>query len=103
MAYLGGTFHPVGSAAELPNVQSFAAASAQDMTAGTEGGLVSTADASASWTSALTEANGAQCTDLAYPGTATGYAACSTVTSTGKQTGTVYRTTNSGKSWTALS
>jgi photosystem II stability/assembly factor-like uncharacterized protein len=100
---VGGTFHPVGTAAELPNVQSFAAASPQAMTAGTEGGLVSTGDAAAQWASALTEANGAQCTDLAFPGTTTGYVACSTVNSAGKQTGTVYRTTSSGRSWTALS
>lgn len=100
---LGGTFHPSGSATVLANVQDFAAASVDAATAATEGGMIVTANAGETWKSELTEPNGAFCSDLAFPGPTTGFVVCTTVNNAGKEIGTVYRTTNSGKSWNSLS
>lgn len=100
---LGGTFKASGAAVDIPNVQDFAAASAQAMTVATEGWLLITANAGKTWTVELSQGNGAFWNDLAFPSATAGFVACSTVSNAGKETDTIYRTTNDGKSWSALS
>jgi hypothetical protein len=99
---LGGTFAASGSVFDLPDPQAFAAASAQDMTVATEGNIMVTSNAGKSWTAELAQPNGASWADLAFPTATTGVIVCSTVNSSLKEVGTVYRTTNGGRTWNAL-
>lgn len=100
---LGGAFRTSGPAIDVPNPEDFAAASAKAMTFATEGNLGVTANAGKTWTVKLSQPNGAFWYDLAFPSTTTGFVVCSTVNNKLKIVNTVYRTTNSGQSWTALS
>jgi hypothetical protein len=99
---LGGRFAPAGQAAEMPNVQEFAAATARDVTAATTGYLEESASAGATWKSELTQGNGAFWNDLEFPTATTGFIVCSTVSSSLRQTATLYRTTDSGRTWRAV-
>jgi photosystem II stability/assembly factor-like uncharacterized protein len=102
-AHPGGTFSPSGPVFVSPDQQGFAAASGQDMTIATAFDLSVTFDAGKTWTSQLGQASGAYWTDLAFPSATTGVVDCSTVDSSGNQVATVYRTTDAGHSWHALS
>jgi hypothetical protein len=65
---------------------------------GTNSPAALTSGVASAW-SELTPANGAFWTDLAFPTSAVGYVVCSTVNNASTFVFTVYRTTNSGKSW----
>ncbi len=99
---LGGTFRASGPVIDLPDVQEFAAASAQVMTVATEGGLAVTGNAGQKWTTELPQVNGAFWTGLSFPDATTGFVACSTVSNSLKEVDTVYRTANSARSWSPL-
>jgi photosystem II stability/assembly factor-like uncharacterized protein len=61
------------------------------------------ANAGKTWTAKLPQNNGAFWSDLEFPSATTGFVVCSTVNNALHEVGAVYRTTNSGKSWSALS
>lgn len=99
----GGTFSPSGPVFVSPNPQGFAAASDRDMTVASAFFLSVTFDAGRTWTTELPQANGAFWTDLAFASPTTGVVVVNTVNNAGNQVGTVYRTTDAGRSWHALS
>jgi len=99
---LGGAFAASGPVFDLPNPLEFAAASAQDMTVATGGDIMVTSNAGKSWTAQLAQPNGAFWNDLAFPTATTGVIVCSTLNNSSKFVGTVYRTTNAGRTWKAL-
>jgi photosystem II stability/assembly factor-like uncharacterized protein len=86
-----------------PNAQGFAAASDRDMTVASAFYLSVTFDAGRTWTTKLPPANGAFWTDLAFASPTTGAVVVNTVDDSGNLVGTVYRTTNAGRTWHALS
>jgi len=100
---LGGTFTASGAAFTLPNPQGFAAASPQAATVATEGDLTVTADAGTTWAAELPQANGAFWTSLSFLNATTGFVVCSTVNNSLQEVDTVYRTTDAGTTWSALS
>jgi hypothetical protein len=100
---LSGAFKASGSAADVPNVADFAAASPQTVTVATTFDLEFSASAGKTWTAELPQNNGAFWSGLEFPSATAGFVVCSTVNSAQQEVGTVYRTTNSGKSWSALS
>ena len=102
-AHLGEQFSASGPAFDLPNEAAFAAATPQAATVATEGNLMVTANAGKTWKAELPQANGAFWSDLSFPSATTGYVVCSTVNNSLKVVNTVYRTTNSGKTWSGLS
>jgi hypothetical protein len=99
---LGGTFHASGPLNESPNDQGFAAASASDMTVATTFDLAVTRDAGRTWTAEIPQNNGAFWSDLSFSTATTGTVVCSTVNDKSDIVATVYRTTNAGRTWTAL-
>ncbi|MGH3167027.1 MAG: hypothetical protein ACRDN0_14210 [Trebonia sp.] len=99
---LGGKFTASGTRTDIPNFSDFAAASAQAMTAATEAGLTVTTSAGKTWAAVQTQPNGAFWSDLSFPTATTGFVVCSTVDNSLKEVDTVYRTTNSGKTWSAV-
>jgi hypothetical protein len=99
---LGGTFHAAGPLNESPNDQGFAAASASDMTVATTFDLAVTRDAGRTWTAEIPQNNGAFWSDLSFSTATTGTVVCSTVNDKLDVVATVYRTTNAGRTWTAL-
>jgi hypothetical protein len=101
--HLGGPFGPSGPVFTSPNQQRFAAASATTMTIATAFDLEVTFDAGKTWTPLLAQPSGAFWTDLSFPGRTTGVVVCDTIDNAGNQIGTVYRTTDAGHTWTALS
>ena len=84
------------------NQQAFAAASEQDMTIASAAGLDVTFDGGQTWTTELPQPNGAAWQDLAFPSSTVGVVVNSTVNAALEQVGTVYRTTDGGRSWHAL-
>jgi photosystem II stability/assembly factor-like uncharacterized protein len=101
-AHLGGKFSASGEVFDPPNVQTFAAASSQAATAATQGNLAVTTNAGKTWTPELPQSNGAFYSDLSFPGATTGFIVCSTVNNSLVEVDTVYRTADSGRTWTAL-
>jgi hypothetical protein len=100
---LGGTFSPSGPQFVSANEQDFTTASAQDLTVATTFDLEVTFNVGKTWTSELGQNNGAFWTDLSFQSATTGVVVCSTVNNAGKEVATVYRTTNAGHTWQALS
>jgi photosystem II stability/assembly factor-like uncharacterized protein len=100
---LGGTFGPSGPVVDSPNELGFAAASAKDMVFATAFPLAVTFNAGRTWTYELAQPNGAFWTDLSFSSATTGVVVCSTFSDAGKEVDTVYRTTNGGRTWHALS
>ena len=101
-AQLGGTFRPSGPVFASPNQEEFAAASAQAMTVATIFTLGVTVNAGQTWTATLTQGNGAVWSDLSFPSATTGVVVSATTTNANKQTATVYRTTDAGRTWHPL-
>jgi len=101
-AGLGGTFHASGPVADSPNVQEFAAASAADLTTATGFDLGVSHNAGKTWTAELAQDNGANWSDLAFQSATTGTVVCGTVNNSLDEVSTVYRTTNAGRGWHAL-
>ena len=101
-AQLGGTFGPSGPVFASPNQEEFAAASAQAMTVATIFTLAVTVNADRTWATTLIQPNGATWSDLSFPGATTGVVLCATTTNALKQTATVFRTTNAGRTWHPL-
>ena len=101
-ARLGGQFKPAGKVLTSSNEQGFAAASDKDMVMSTTFPLYVTSNAGQSWTPKLPQQNGATWSDLAFQSSTTGVADTLTVNNSLKFVGTVYRTTNGGRTWRAL-
>jgi photosystem II stability/assembly factor-like uncharacterized protein len=99
---LGGKFSPSGPVFVSPNAQGFAAASDRDMTIASAFFLSVTFDAGQTWTTKVPQANGGFWADLAFASRTTGTVVVNTVDDSGNQVGTVYRTTDAGRSWHAL-
>jgi photosystem II stability/assembly factor-like uncharacterized protein len=100
---LGGAFNASGPAVDVPSVEGFAAVSPRTVTVATTFDLEVSANAGKTWTAKLPQNNGAFWSDLEFPSATTGFVVCSTVNNALHEVGAVYRTTNSGKSWSALS
>jgi photosystem II stability/assembly factor-like uncharacterized protein len=64
--------------------------------------LYVTGNAGRTWAQKLVQPNGAFWTDLAFQSSSTGVTDVLTVTNSLKQIGTLYRTTNAGRSWRAV-
>jgi hypothetical protein len=101
-ARLGGTFRPSGPVFVSPNQEEFAAASAQAMTVATIFTLAVTVNADRTWATALTQGNGAVWSDLSFPSATTGVVMCATTSNANQQVATVYRTTDTGRTWHPL-
>jgi len=101
--HLGGTFHPAGPTFISGDPQSFAAVSAEKMTLVNQFQLLGTSDAAKTWTVKKTEPNGAFWPYLAFPSATTGFALTDTVNSAGHNEGILYRTTDGGHTWKAVS
>ena len=101
--HLGGTFHPAGPTHNLGDPQNFTAISAQNMTLINQFQLLGTSNASKTWTVQETEPNGGFWPYLAFPSATTGYALTDTVNSAAHNEGILYRTTDGGHTWKALS
>jgi photosystem II stability/assembly factor-like uncharacterized protein len=101
-AGLGEKFTTSGTHIDIPNMSGFAAASPEAVTAATVGNLSVSANAGTTWTAELPQDNGASWNDLSFPTTTTGFVVCSTVNNSLKEVNTLYRTTNAGKSWSAV-
>lgn len=99
---LGGQFKPTGKVLTAPNEQDFAAASDKDMVVATTFPLYVTGNAGRTWAARLTQPNGADWSDLAFPSSSVGVVAVVTVNNSLKTVGTVYRTTNGGQAWHPL-
>jgi hypothetical protein len=100
---LGGRFSASSPVFDWWNQLGFAAASDQDMTIASTAGLDVTTDGGQTWTAELTQPNGATWQDLAFPSRSVGVVVSNTVNDASQQVGTVYRTTDAGRSWNALS
>jgi hypothetical protein len=101
---LGGRFSPSGPAVfTWWNQQAFAAASDRDMTVASVAGLDVTFDGGQTWTAELPQPNGASWQDLAFPSSTVGVVVNNTVNDALQLVGTVYQTTDAGRSWHALS
>lgn len=98
----GGQFAASGPVFVFGNEQAFAAASAQDMTLAAAGGLGVSHDGGMTWTTELTQPNGASWQDLAFPSSTVGVVVSNTVSDQLQQVGTVFRTTDAGRTWSAL-
>jgi photosystem II stability/assembly factor-like uncharacterized protein len=85
-----------------PNQEQFAAASAQAMTVATIFTLAVTVNAGRTWAAALTQGNGAVWSDLSFPSATTGVVVCATTNNADQQVATVYRTTDTGRTWHPL-
>jgi hypothetical protein len=99
----GGRFSPSGPVFVSANQQAFAAASDQDMMIASAAGLDVTFDGGQTWTAELPQPNGATWQDLAFPSGSIGVVVNNTVNDALQLVGTVYRTTDAGHSWQALS
>jgi hypothetical protein len=100
---LGGRFSASSPVFDWWNQLGFAAASDQDMMIASTAGLDVTTDGGQAWTAELTQPNGATWQDLAFPSRSVGVVVNNTVNNASQQVGTVYRTTDAGRSWNALS
>ena len=100
---IGGRFSPSGPVFVSGNQQAFAAASDQDMMIASAAGLDVTFDGGQTWTAELPQPNGATWQDLAFPSGSIGVVVNNTVNDALQLAGTVYRTTDAGHSWQALS
>lgn len=100
---LGGVFKAVSPVFVWFNQQAFAAASDRDMTIASAAGLDVTFNGGQTWTTELLQPNGASWQDLAFPSRTVGVVVNNTVNDALQLVGTVYRTTDAGRSWNALS
>jgi photosystem II stability/assembly factor-like uncharacterized protein len=98
-AQLGGTFRPSGPVFVTPDQEQFAAASAHAMTVATIFTLAVTVNTGRTWAAALTRGNGAVWSDLSFPSATTGIVVCATTNNANQQVATVYRTTDTGRTW----
>ena len=101
-AKLGAAFTPSGPVYDSSNTEGFTTASAQDMTFVTTFALYVTFNAGKTWAPEIPQNNGAFFSDLWYPSFTTGYVVCNTYNNAGNEVDTLYRTTNSGRSWRAV-
>ena len=101
--HLGGRFSASSPVFVWWNQQAFAAASDQDMTIASVAGLDVTFDGGQTWTAELPQPNGATWQDLDFPSSTVGVVVNNTVNDALQLVGTVYRTTDAGRSWHALS
>jgi hypothetical protein len=101
--HLGGTFHPTGPTFISGNPQNFAAVSATKMTLVNQFQLVGTSDAAKTWTVHKTEPNGGYWPYLAFPSATTGFALADTINNVGHKEGILFRTTDGGLTWKAVS
>jgi hypothetical protein len=99
---LGGTFGAVGAESTVPNPLGFAAASGTAMTLAGAAGLGTTSNAGSTWTTAVSTPNGSFWNGLTFLSPTVGVATGTTVDSTGRIVGYLYRTTDAGSHWTAL-
>lgn len=102
-AKLGAAFKPSGPVFDSSNTLGFVTDSTTDMTIVTTFALYLTFNAGKTWTPEIPQNNGATFAGLFYPSWATGYVVCSTVNNTGNEVDTLYRTTDGGRVWRALS
>lgn len=96
---LGGRFSASSPVFVWWNQQDFAAASDLDMTIASAAGLDVTFDGGQTWTAELLQPNGATWQDLAFPSSTVGVVVNNTVNDALQLVGTVYRTTDAGRSW----
>jgi hypothetical protein len=99
---LGGQFKSSGPVLTASNQQNFAAATDEDMVIAGSFPLYVTGNAGRTWAQKLVQPNGAFWTDLAFQSGSTGVTVALTVTNSLKEIGTLYRTTNDGRTWHAL-
>ena len=104
--HLGGRFSASGKDTPVPNPQGFAAASGHDMTLAAAPGLGATFNAGGRWIPAVKTPGGTFWNSLAFVSPTVsptvGVAVGSTFTQSGQQVSYVYRTTDAGHRWTAL-
>jgi hypothetical protein len=100
---LGGTFRPSGPVFVSPNEEGFAAATAQDMAVATIFTVSATFNAGHTWTDEIAEPNGAFWTSLSFQSVTTGVVVGTTVNNALQSVGYVFRTTDAGHTWHALS
>ena len=100
---LGGTFRPSGPVFVSPNEEGFAAATAQDMAVATIFTVSATFNAGQTWTDEIAEPNGAFWTSLSFQSATTGVVVGTTVNNALQSVGYVFRTTDAGHTWHALS
>ena len=99
---LGGRFSASGKDTPLPNPQGFAAASGRDMALAADPGLGATFTAGGRWVPVVKTPSGSFWNSLAFVSPTVGVAVGSTITQSGQPVSHVYRTTNAGHRWTAL-
>jgi hypothetical protein len=99
---LGGKFTASGEVLNSANQQLFAAASDKDLVMAGTFSLYVTGNAGRTWATRLPQPNGAFWQDLAFQSSSTGVAAVQTINNKSDIIGTVYRTTNGGGTWHAL-
>jgi hypothetical protein len=100
---LGARFHASGQMVDAADGQGFAAASPEDMAEVTNFNIGVTLNAGRTWAAKVTLSSGAFWADLAFQSATTGVADGVTVNSKLKIVGYLYRTTNAGRSWGAMS
>ena len=100
--HLGGRFGASGKDTPVPNPQGFAAASGHDMTLAAAPGLGATFNAGGRWIPVVKTPGGTFWNSLAFVSPTVGVAVGSTFTQSGQQVSYVYRTTDAGHRWTAL-
>ena len=99
---LGGRFSASGKDTPVPNPQRFAAASGRDMALAAAPGLGATFNAGGSWVPVVKTPAGSFWNSLAFVSPTVGVAVGSTITQSSQLVSHVYRTTNAGRRWTAL-
>jgi photosystem II stability/assembly factor-like uncharacterized protein len=72
------------------------------MTVATIFTLAVTVNADRTWAATLTQPNGAVWSDLSFPSATTGAVVCATTNDANQQVATVYRTTDTGRTWHPL-
>jgi hypothetical protein len=101
-AKLGGTFKSSGPVLDSSNTLGFVTDSTQDMTIVTTFALYVTFNAGKTWTPEIPQNNGAIFAGLSYPSATTGFVVCNTYNNASKEVDTLYRTTDAGRVWRAL-
>jgi photosystem II stability/assembly factor-like uncharacterized protein len=99
---LGAAFSATGAYFVSSDQEGFAAASAQDMVLANGFSLMSTTDGGTSWTTQLPDNYGTTWYDLQFAGPDTGYVVEQTVNDSLAEVSTLYRTTDAGRIWEAM-
>jgi hypothetical protein len=99
---LGGRFSASGKDAPVPNPAGFAAASGRDMALAAAAGLGATFNAGGRWVPVVKTPSGSFWNSLAFVSPTVGVAVGSTSTQSSQLVSHVYRTTDAGHRWTAL-